>query len=74
LARDLVGTPVAAKSSGCNEETLRRLYREGAVPAYLVGRHLKWDLDELREHFRSASRAARPAHVVEPDFDAIGGE
>ncbi len=38
-------------------ETLRRLWRAGRIPGYKVGRHLRFDPDEVREALRSIPAA-----------------
>lgn len=48
----LVGTKEAARQLGLSEDTLKRWASAGKVPAYRVGRCFKFDVDELRGHFR----------------------
>jgi hypothetical protein len=54
-------------------ETVKRQYRQGLIPGYRIGRALRFDPEELREHFRSTPSAAiRRAQVTaEPNFNAI---
>jgi excisionase family DNA binding protein len=55
-------------------ETVRRLHRDGVIPAYRVGRYLRFDPEELREAFRTMDakpRTREAAHHVAPDFDAL---
>ena len=66
----LVSARTASEAFDVHAETLRRLYREGAIPGYRIGRYLRFDVDELREAFR-AGRSAAPSGRVEPDFGAL---
>jgi hypothetical protein len=51
------------------------MHREGRVTAYRVGRHLRWDLDELRDAFREQPVRANPrtgvTATLAPNFDAL---
>lgn len=69
---ELVSAVEISKRYDVHPETLRRLYRSGRVPAYKVGRMLRFDESEVREALRSTPSAAKRSTVrTEPDFDAI---
>jgi excisionase family DNA binding protein len=70
--RSLASTPETAQYFGCNPETLRRLYRNGRIPAYKVGRVLKFDIDEVRTALRAGGSRPDRRAAVTPNFDAIG--
>jgi excisionase family DNA binding protein len=53
------------------EETIRRLWRRGSIPAYRVGRHLKFDLGEVRSALRDQDETTASTGAVEPNFDAL---
>jgi excisionase family DNA binding protein len=59
---------------GIHPETVRRLYREGRIPAYRVGRGLRFDVAEVRDAFRTSAPSpdeATTGTTREPDFDAL---
>jgi excisionase family DNA binding protein len=62
----------AAALGDVHPETVRRLWREGTIPGYKVGRLLKFDVDEVRLALRAAPRPSTRAVAATPDFDAIG--
>jgi excisionase family DNA binding protein len=70
MARHLLSSAEIAEANGVTAETMRRLYRAGRIPAYRVGRLLKFDPDEVRAAFR---QGARPVNTLsaEPNFDAL---
>jgi excisionase family DNA binding protein len=72
MGRELASTDETAAAAHVHPETLRRLWREGRVPAYQFGRVLRFDLDEVCEALRTTStspplRRTRPT----PDFEAL---
>lgn len=67
----LLSTRALATELDANEETVRRLYRDGRIPGYKVGRHLKFDLDEARQALRCGVPAPERAASATPDFDAL---
>jgi excisionase family DNA binding protein len=71
MTRGLLSPAATGEEFDVCAETLRRLYRDGRIPGYKVGRHLKFDPDEVREALRSGPNATHSATPVEPDFDAL---
>ena len=67
---DLLDADEAARRLGLHPETLRRLHRAGKIPAFKVGKKLRFDLAEIREACRSTPNNGR-AVAAAPDFDAI---
>jgi excisionase family DNA binding protein len=62
----------AAALGDVHPETVRRLWREGRIPGYKLGRLLKFDVDEVRAALRATpGTGTTPAALAEPDFDAI---
>jgi excisionase family DNA binding protein len=56
---------------GIHPETLRRLHRSGRVPAYMAGRALRFDIEEVRDALRADSHASARVRSHMPDFDAL---
>jgi len=63
----------AAAHVRLNPEVLKRMAREGRVPFYKVGREIKFDLVELREHFRAAATPTNGTKhaTAHPDFSKV---
>jgi excisionase family DNA binding protein len=68
-----ITTDEAADRWSVHPETIKRLHRQRRITGYKVGRVLRWDPNELRDHFRSASRAGSPtpARATEPNLSAL---
>lgn len=66
----LVTTAEASEALAIHPETLRRLYRSGTLPGYKVGRHLRFDLDEIRSALRT-ERGTAGAVTTSPNFAAL---
>ena len=58
MARALTSTVHTAEEVDVHPETLRRLYRDGRIPGYKVGRLLRFDVDEVRDALRGSTGAA----------------
>jgi excisionase family DNA binding protein len=71
MARALTSTIRTAELVDAHPETLRRLYRDGRIPGYKVGRLLRFDVDEVRDALRGSSATPRASARVEPDFGAV---
>ncbi len=70
---DVVSSHAAAQLLGCHEQTLRRLAREGKVPAFKVGgkwRFNKRSLDEWAEAQNMTSARLQPRSVLVLDDHA----
>lgn len=52
----LVGIEEAAARFGVGPGTLRRMVHRGAIPAYRVGKVLRFDLAKLEEIFLAAGK------------------
>jgi hypothetical protein len=63
----------AARLFHVDPETIKRQYRRGLIGGFRIGRVLRFDPAELREHFRSTPGEKSSARATaEPDFDALG--
>jgi len=75
MARELGSTAETAAAVHIHPETLRRHYRAGLITAYKVGRLLRFDIDEVRDAFRTtAGVSGRRRAPVGPDFEALDDE
>jgi excisionase family DNA binding protein len=57
MPRSLTSAVDTAAELDVHPETLRRLRRSGRIPGYLIGRYLRFDLDEVREALRTPTAA-----------------
>ena len=68
---ELRNTAESAEYFRIDPESLRRMYREGRAPGYKCGNRLRFDLDELREAFRSRPAQRETRSAVSPNFAAL---
>jgi excisionase family DNA binding protein len=73
VPRPLESARTVGDDLGVCEETIRRLARDGRIPAYRVGRYLRFDREAVLAALRTGDAATASARV-EPDFDALDRE
>jgi excisionase family DNA binding protein len=66
----LSSTVDTAAEFDVHPETLRRLRRSGRIRGYMVGRVLRFDIDEVRDALRTPTGTPSRPHA-EPNFDAL---
>ena len=54
----LVDANKAARILGLSKQTLYKHFEEGRLPAYKLGKALRFDVDELKEFMRKAARSS----------------